>query len=189
MATTAKRTASRLQVGFGLISVSVLIAAVGYVVAVLSTEIVAVRIVILVLFAAFIAALWGAAVQNGRLERQTRDRLRAEHPGALVERVRLWSLPNGPVDRDIPMHFIVADASEITFEEVDQTVLLRIPVADVGYLDLVTAQHDRAKDKAVTLIYGDEQHTVQFFTLTFASNDRLRDRVRTAIGWTAQSTP
>lgn len=189
MATTAKRTEARLQVGFGLVSISVVIAAVGAIVSILATQIVAVRIVILVLTLALIAALWGAAVNNGRLERETRNRLRAEHPGALVERVRLWSLPKGRVDRDIPMHFLIADASEISFEEVDQTVVLRIPVEDVTFVDLVTAQHDRAKDKAVTLIYGDDQQTVQFFTITYASNDRLRDRVRAAIGWSADRTP
>lgn len=186
MATMRRRAAGRIQVGVGLISFSVLIAGLGYVLAVALTELVVVRIVILLASAAVIVALWAAAIRNGRAEREARDRLRAEHPGALVERVRLWTLPHGRVDRDIPVHFIVADASEVSFEDIDQTVLLRVPVADIGLVDLVTAKGDRARDKAVTLIYGDEQLVVQFFTITYAGNGRLRDRVRVAIGQPAE---
>ncbi|MEO8095450.1 MAG: hypothetical protein ABI632_11015 [Pseudolysinimonas sp.] len=190
MAATKKRKlGGGLQVGFGLISASAVIAAVGISIATVSTDIVGLRIVILLAVAGGIVALWARAVQNGRAEREARDRLRAEHPGALVERVRLWALPQGRADRGIPIHFIVAEAEEVSFETVDQTVLLRIPVADLGFADLVAAQADRARDKAVTLIYGDEQLTVQFFTITYVGQDKLCDRVRTAIGWPPAGTP
>ena len=54
------------------------------------------------------------------------------------------------------MHFLIADAGEILFETVDRTALLRIPVAEIGFIDPVTAQGDRARDKALTIIYGDD---------------------------------
>jgi hypothetical protein len=178
-----------LEVGIPLISgtVAIIAAAVG-VAATLVVE-TAPRILIFALVAILIAVLWTLAIRNSRVERDFRTRLKAEHPGALVERVRLWSLPHGRVHADVPIHFLVADASEITFETIDQTVLLRIPVAELGLIDLVTAQHDRAKDKALTLIYGDDEAAVQLFTVTYSANDRLATRLRTAIGWPAAGTP
>ncbi|HTL41749.1 MAG TPA: hypothetical protein VL294_09770 [Pseudolysinimonas sp.] len=189
MAATKRRIGDRLEVGVGLISATVVIMAVGAVVAVLATQVMAVRIVVLLLFLALVVAVWGRAVQNGRFEKATRFRLEGEHPGALVERVRLWSLPHGRVPRDTPTHFIVADAREISFEDVEQTVLVRIPVAELGFVDLVTARGDRTRDKALTLIYGDDQHTVQFFTVTYMGQEKLRSRVRAAIGWPDQDAP
>lgn len=189
MAAKKRRIGDRLEVGVGLISATVVIMAVGAVVAVLATQVMPVRIIVLLLFLALVAAVWGRAVQNGRFEKATRVRLQSEHPGALVERVRLWSLPHGRVPKDTPVHFIVADAREISFEDVEQTVLVRIPVTELGFVDLVTARGDRARDKALTLIYGEDQHTVQFFTVTYAGQERLRSRVRAAIGWPDEGTP
>jgi hypothetical protein len=178
-----------VDVGIGLISFTVLIVAV----AVTGVRFVAdsLGFVLLVIAAAvvLIAVLWTAAIRNGRAERTARRRLQQEHPGALVERVRLWALPAGRVDPHLPVHFLIADAREIGFETIDQTVLLRIPVEDLGFADLVTAQGDTARDKALTLIYGDEKLTAQFFTVTYASIGRLRARLRTAIGWPEDGTP
>ena len=188
MATTRK-TIGRLQVGYGLISFTIVLVVLGITVGWYMIHDVGPRIVVVILFLAAIALLWALALRNGEVERETRRRLRTEHPGALVERVRLWALPHGRVERDLPMHFLIADASEIAFETVDQTVLLRFPVADLGFIDLVTAQYDKARDKALTLIYGDEQLTVQLFTITYSANDRLGKRLRTAIGWPATGTP
>ncbi|HEV7742044.1 MAG TPA: hypothetical protein VGO65_06460 [Pseudolysinimonas sp.] len=190
MATTQKRSMSeRIDVGLPLISVTIAIAAAGIAIAAGWTQDGAVRGSILALAAALIAVLWIVAIRNGRLERNTRLRLQEEHPGALVERVRLWSLPRGRVDPDTPPHFIVADTREITFETYSRTVLLRIPVADLGFVDLVTAQHDRVRDKALTLVYGDDEDTVQLFTVTYDATERLRSRLRKAIGWPANGTP
>lgn len=186
MATT--KNLARLQVGYGLISFTIVLV-------VIAVSLIAafrdpgVRIVIGVLFLTAIVVLWIAALRNGRVEREYRARLKAEHPGALVERVILWSLPNGRVEPGTPMHFVVADASEISFETISQTVLLRIPVTELGFIDLVTAQGDRVKDKALTLIYGDDQNTVQLFTITYSANDRLGSRLRKAIGWPPTGTP
>lgn len=179
----------RVDVGIGLISFTVLIVAV----AATGVRFVAdsLGLVLLVVAAALVlvAVLWTAAIRNGRAERIARRRLQQEHPGALVERVRLWMLPAGRVDPHLPVHFLIADAREISFETIDQTVLLRIPVDDLGFADLVTAQGDTARDQALTLIYGDEKLTAQFFTVTYASIGRLRARLRTAIGWPVDDTP
>jgi hypothetical protein len=191
VATTTKTNATlgRLQVGYGLISFTILLIALGITIGWYLIEDVGPRIVVVVLFVAAIGVLWTAALRNGRFEREARDRLRAEHPGALVERVRVWALPHGRLEKDTPIQFLIADASEITIETITQTVLVRIPVPELGLIDLVTAQHDRAKDKALTLIYGDEQNVVQLFTITYSANDRLGARLRTAIGWPATGAP
>lgn len=187
MATTNKNL-GRLQVGYGLISLTVVLVVIA--VSLIATfRDTGVRVVIAVLFLAAIGVLWTAAVRHGRVEREYRKRLTAEHPGALIERVILWSLPNGRVEPGTPMHFLIADASEISFETISQTVLLRIPVTELGFVDLVTAQGDRVKDKALTLIYGDDQNTVQLFTITYSANDRLGSRLRKAIGWPPTGTP
>jgi hypothetical protein len=145
--TQAKRSAmGRIQVGFGLISFSVVLVVVGMTVAIVFGRDLTARIAILALAGALIAVLWVAAVRNGTEEREARRRLRDEHPGSLVERVRLWSLPAGRVEADLPVHFLVADAEEILFETADRTALLRIPVAEVGFIDPVAAQGDRARD-------------------------------------------
>ena len=179
----------RIDVGLPLISVSVAIAAAGIAIAAGWTEDWAVRVVILVLAALLIGALWFAAIRNSRVERDARRRLQQEHPGALVERVRLWSLPHGRIDPETPPHFLIADTREISFETYTQTVLLRIAVAELGFVDLVTAQQDRVRDKALTLIYGDAQDTVQVFTVTYDATERLRARLRKAIGWPKDGTP
>jgi hypothetical protein len=189
MAPTERRMTDRLQVGIGLVSLSVLVAAIGYFIAVSATTIVGVRILILALFAVVIAGLWFVAIRNGRAEHDARDALREENPGALVERVRLWSLPKGRVLKDVPIHFLIADAVEIVFETINHTVLARIPVDELTFVDIVTAKGDRSLDKALTLIYGDEQHVVQLFTITYASTDKLRARLRAAIGWPADGVP
>jgi hypothetical protein len=189
VAAKRRSIADRLEVGVGLISATVVIMAVGAVIAVLATQLMPVRIVVLLLFLALVVAVWGRAVQNGRFEKATRARLQGEHPGGLVERVRLWALPHGRVPRDAPIHFIVADAREISFEDVEQTVLLRIPVDELGVVDLVTARGDRVRDQAVTLVYGDDQHVVQFFSVTYLGQENLRGRVRAAIGWPEVGTP
>jgi hypothetical protein len=179
----------RIQVGFGLISFSVAILVVGMVFAILTTDDVPLRLVIVVAVAALIGVLWSLAIRNGAEERDARRRLREQHPGSLVERVRLWSLPHGRVEADIPMHFLIADAGEIVFETIDRTALLRIPVEDVGFIDPVTAQGDRVRDRALTIIYGDDQKVVQVFTLTYAGIRGLGSRLRKAIGWPSRGTP
>ncbi|HWM33869.1 MAG TPA: hypothetical protein VNR36_06480 [Pseudolysinimonas sp.] len=183
---------SRIDIGIGLISFSVLIIAV----ALTGMRLVADTLGFVLLIAAaalvLIAVLWTAAVRNSRAERTARLRLQREHPGALVERVRLWTLPAGRVDPHLPTHFIVADAQEISFETLDQTALLRIPVERLGFVDPVRAQQDRARDRALTLIYEDEdgvQQSVQLFSVTGMGLSRLRHRIRTAIGWPADGDP
>jgi hypothetical protein len=136
-----------------------------------------------------IAVPWVVALRNSRFERATRARLRAEHPGALVERVRLWRLPHGRLEPGTPIQFLIADPSEVSFETANQTVLLRIPVEDIGLIDLVAAQGDRARDRALTIIYGDEQLAVQLFTVTYTGLEKLRARVRTATAWPPNDTP
>lgn len=188
--TSAKRSPiGRIEVGFGLISFTAVLIVLAPFVAFGVTDDVLVRIVILAVTAAVIGYLWLTAMRNGAQEREARNRIRDEHPGSLVERVRLWSLPAGRVDADIPMHFVVADAGEILFETIDHTALLRIPVAEIGFIDPVTAQGDRVKDKALTIIYGDEKHVVQLFTLTFAGIGGLGSRLRKAIGWPPRGVP
>lgn len=178
----------RMQVGVGLISFTVVIAMIGITLISWFAD-TGVRILIAVLFLAAIGVLWTSAIRNGRVERDFRRRLKEQHPGALVERVILWSLPKGRVEPGTPAQFVVADATEILFETINQTVLLRFPVEQLRNVDLVTAQGDRAKDKALTLIYGEEQNVVQLFTVTYAANDRLGARLRTAIGWPATGVP
>jgi hypothetical protein len=179
----------RIQVGFGLISFSVVILVLAMMVAVVFAREVPVRIVIVVIAVALIGLLWVSAVRNGAEEREARGRLRDDHPGSLVERVRLWKLPRGPVDKDVPVHFIIADAGELLFETIDRTALLRIPVDEIGFIDPVIAQGDRVRDKALTIIYGDEQNVVQFFTVTYAGIWGLGSRVRKAIGWPPRGIP
>lgn len=178
----------RIQVGYGLISFTVVIAVIGISLIATFPE-AGIRILIVVLTLAAIGVIWTSAIRNGQAERDFRKRLKEQHPGALVERVILWSLPKGRVEPGTPMQFLVADATEILFETINQTVLLRFPVEELSHVDLVTAQGDRVKDKALTLIYGEEQNVVQFFTVTYAANDRLGARLRTAIGWPATGVP
>jgi hypothetical protein len=188
--TSAKRgPIGRLEVGFGLISFSVVIVVLAMTFAVVVTQDVALRIVVVVFALVLIGVLWVSAIRNGAEERDARRLLREQHPGSLVERVRLWSLPHGPVDKDAPMHFVVADAAEILFESADRTALLRIPVAEIGFIDPVTAQGDRTRDKALTIIYGDEQNVVQVFTITYAGIASLGRRIRKAIGWPPRGIP
>ncbi len=179
----------RLHVGFGLISFSIVLLVIGMMIAIVFARDVTLRLVIIGFVAVFIGVLWMSAIRNGAEEREARRRLRDEHPGSMVERVRLWSLPHGHVEADIPMHFIVADAGEILFETVARTALLRIPVPEIGFIDPVTAQGDRVKDKALTIIYGDEQNVVQVFTLTYAGIPALGARLRRAIGWPPRGAP
>jgi hypothetical protein len=178
-----------LQIGLGLISFSILIAALDITIAGFFVNDLGVRLVILALGVAAIGVLWTAAIRNGQVEREARKRLQAEHAGALVERVRVWTLPNGRPEPHTPMQFLVADAREVRIETINQTVLVRIPVADLGFVGLVRAQGDKARDRAITLIYGSEQHSVQFFTITYSSLDKLQTRLRTAIGWPAEGAP
>lgn len=188
--TSAKRgPLGRLEVGFGLISFSVVIVVVAMATAVAVAQDVPLRIVIIAFALVLVGVMWVSAIRNGSEERDARRRLRDEHPGSLVERVRLWSLPHGRVDKDAPMHFVVADASEILFETVDRTALLRVPVAEIGFIDPVAAQGDRVRDKALTIIYGDEQNVVQVFTLTYAGTASLGRRLREAIGWPPRGVP
>jgi hypothetical protein len=179
----------RLQVGFGLISFSVVLLVIGMMIALIFARDVPFRLVIIGLVVVFVGVLWVVAIRNGAEERETRRRLRDEHPGSLVERVRLWSLPHGRVEADIPMHFMIADAGEILFETGDRTALLRVPVDEIGFIDPVTAQGDRVKDKALTIIYGDDQKVVQVFTLTYAGIRGLGARLRKAIGWPPRGVP
>lgn len=188
--TQAKRgPMGRIQVGFGLISFSVVLLVISGVIAVVFARDLPVRIVILIFALVFIGVLWVAAIRNGAEERDSRRGLLAQHPGSHVERVRLWSLPAGRVDADLPMHFLIADAGEILFETVDRTALLRIPVDEIGFIDPVRAQGDRVGDKALTIIYGDEQKVVQLFTVTYAGTGGLGSRIRKAIGWPSRGVP
>lgn len=189
MTTDKPGALGRLEVGFGLISFSVVIVVVAMATAVAVTQDVTLRIVIVAFALVVVGIMWVSAIRNGEEERDARRRLRDQHPGSLVERVRLWSLPRGPVAKDAPMHFIVADAEEILFETVDRTALLRIPVAEIGFIDPVAAQGDRARDKALTIIYGDEQNVVQVFTITYAGIANLGRRIRKAIGWPPRGVP
>ncbi len=179
----------RIQVGFGLISFSVVLLVIAMVIAVVFAPEVPVRIVILIFALVLIGVLWVSAIRNGAEEREARRSLLDQHPGSHVERVRLWSLPAGRVDADLPMHFLIADAGEILFETVDRTALLRIPVDEIGFIDSVRAQGDRVGDKALTIIYGDEQNVVQVFTVTYAGTWGLGARIRKAIGWPSRGVP
>ncbi|HEX7834994.1 MAG TPA: hypothetical protein VF479_05950, partial [Pseudolysinimonas sp.] len=133
--------------------------------------------------------LWIAAIRNGADERRAVARLRAAHPGAFVERVKLWSLADGLVPADIPMHFIVADSEQLRFVTADGTALAQIPVAEIGFVDPVAAQKDKVRDKALTIIYGDHEDVVQVFPDMNLGLDKLRSRVRKAIGWPADGAP
>ena len=183
---------SRIEVGAGLLSFTLAILIVGVVGALSVRETLGLVLLVVLATAALVAALWAAALRNGRAEKRARTRLQGEHAGALVERVRLWRLPHGRVLSDVPMHFLVADASEILFETIDQTVLLRIPVEALGFVGPVQAKGDRSRDLALTLIYHQpdgEQGTVQLFTVTYTGIPKLGQRIRTAIGWPPEGTP
>jgi hypothetical protein len=184
-----RNPAGGLQIGLGLISFSILILALFITVGGWFVNDVGARFLIIGIGVVLVAVLWVIAVRNGRIEKAARLRLQAQHPGSLVERVKLWMLPEGRPQRDTPMHFVIADAGDIVFETIDSTALLRIPVAEIGFVGLVRAQGDTTRDRAVTIIYGDEQHTVQFFTITNASLDKLEARIRKAIGWPATGAP
>ena len=106
-----------------------------------------------------------------------------------MERVRLWSLPHRPLERDTPVHFLIADATEVTFETIDRTVLLRVLVTDLKRVELIPARHDRARDLALTLIYGEDDEVVQLFTVTYTGTEKLRDRLLAAIAWDADRAP
>jgi hypothetical protein len=186
---TKRKVTGGIQIGLGLISFSILILALFISIAGFFVGSLPVRLVIIALGVVLVGVLWTVAVRNGRAEREVRDRLKAEHPGALVERVRLWLLPQGKPEPGIPLTFIVADTREISFEDADQVVHIRIPVAELGFIGLVRSQSDTTRDRAVTLIYGDDQLTVQFFTITNASLDKLEARIRTAVGWPASGSP
>jgi hypothetical protein len=189
VATTTRKLTDRIRIGIGLASVTLAIVIVATV-WIARTDDVGLKLLIAVLAAALIAVPWVVAVRNSRVERAARDRLRDEHPGSVIERVRLWSLPAGRVDADIPVHFIVADASEISFETIDQTVLLRIPVPEIGMIDIARAQGDRVRDPALTIVYGDDpQEAVQLFTVSYDGLPRFAKRIRAAIGWPATGTP
>jgi hypothetical protein len=161
----------RIEIGPPLISVSIAIVAAGVGIAALSGAEFAGRIAIIVVAVLLVATVWVFGVRNNGVEREARRRLQAEHPGSLVERVRVWSLPHRRLEAGTPMHFLIADTRENVIETIDQTVLVRFPVAEVGFVDLVTAQGDRARDKALTIIYGDEQLTVQLFTVTYSGTE------------------
>lgn len=180
---------SRIDIGAGLISATVVIIALAIFSLQFVRDSLGLMLLIVALAVVLTAVLWTLAIRNNREEGTARRRLQAEHPGALVERVRLWSLPHGRIAPGTPLHFVIADASEISFETIDQTVLLRIPVSDLGFVDLVKAKGDRSRDRALTLIYGDDQLAVQVFTVTYSGLEKLRARVRTAIGWPADGTP
>jgi hypothetical protein len=183
---------SRIDIGIGLICFTLLITAATATAVRLFEGSLGLMLLVGAAGLALVAVLWIAAIRNGRAERNARRRLLEQHPGALVERIRLWALPAGRVEPHLPTHFVVADAREISFETIDQTVLLRIPVERLGFVDPVRAQGDRAKDVALTLIYDGEdgaQLTVQLFTVTGMGLARLRARIRTAIGWPAEGTP
>jgi 4-amino-4-deoxy-L-arabinose transferase-like glycosyltransferase len=190
VATTTRKLTDRIRIGIGLASITFAIVIVASLWIVRGTDVIALKVLIGVLAAVLIAVPWYVAVRNGRVERDARNRLRGQHPGSLVERVRLWTLPAGRVDADIPMHFMVADARELSFETIDQTVQVRVPVAEIGFLGLARAQGDRARDSALTIVYGDDpQMTVQLFTVSYDGMPRFEKRVRTAIGWPAKGTP
>ncbi|CAN5245246.1 hypothetical protein BH11ACT3_BH11ACT3_06410 [soil metagenome] len=103
--------------------------------------------------------------------------MRGQHPDALLEQVILWHLPSGPAGK-LPPHVIVADPHEVTFRTYDDAVLARVAVADIDLLDTLTAQGDRSRDKATTLLFGDPQQLIQFFTATHLSPAKLTARVR-----------
>jgi hypothetical protein len=189
VATTTRKLTDRIRIGIGLISMTVAIFLVASLAIVRGTDIPALKVLIGILALALIVVPWFSAVRNSRFDRATRERLRLEHPGALVERVRLWALPHGRIEPGTPVHFIIADAGEVSFETVEQMVLLRIPTPEIGFLDPVRAQGDRTRDQALTIIYGDEQNTVQFFTVSYDGLPRFAKRLRTAIGWPASGTP
>jgi hypothetical protein len=181
VATTRKLT-DRIRIGIGLVSITVAIVLVAVLWIVRGTDIVALKVLIVV--------PWYSAIRNRRVERDARNRLVAEHPGSLVERVRLWALPAGRVDAEVALHFVIADAREISFETIDQTVLLRIPVAEIGLIDVARAQGDRTRDTALTVVYGDDpQQAVQFFTVSYDGLPRFAKRLRIAIGWPPTGTP
>jgi hypothetical protein len=189
VATTRKLT-DRIRIGIGLVSITVAIVLVAVLWIVRGTDIVALKVLIGVLAAVLIVVPWYSAIRNRRVERDARNRLVAEHPGSLVERVRLWALPAGRVDAEVALHFVIADAREISFETIDQTVLLRIPVAEIGLIDVARAQGDRTRDTALTVVYGDDpQQAVQFFTVSYDGLPRFAKRLRIAIGWPPTGTP
>jgi hypothetical protein len=187
---TKRKVGGGLHVGVGLISFSILILALAISVAGIFVDSLGVRLLVVAAGVVLVVVLWMVAVRNGRAVREFRDRLKTENPGALVEQVRLWMLPKGRPEPGIPATFLIASPTEVSFQDIDQVVHLRIPVADLGFVGLVRAQQDATtRDKALTLIYGDDQFTVQFFTITSASLDKLEARVRTAIAWPAEGSP
>lgn len=188
---TKRSVFSRIEIGVPLISVSVAILAAGVGIAAIVSDYVdwPGRVLIILLAIVLVIVAFVVAARNGRVEKEARLRLQAEHPGALVERVRVWMLPHRKLEAETPMQFLIADAQEISLQTIEQEALLRIPVADLDFVDLVTAQGDRVKDKALTLIYGDDQSTVQLFTVTYDATERLNRRLRNAIGWPKTGTP
>lgn len=183
---------TRVDVGFGLLSFTLAIVVVAVSAGLAVRESIGLVLLVAAAAAALLAVLWVSALRNGRVEKTARLRLQQEHPGALVERVRLWRLPHGPVLRNIPIHFVVADPREIVFETIDRTMLLRIPVEAVLAIEPRRAQGDRRGDTALTIVYEapeGERATVQLFTLTYAGIAALGRRIRTAIAWPAEGTP
>jgi hypothetical protein len=188
--TNSPQPLGKVRIGIGLLSFTAALLVVGFLSAFARwTDSAVVKVLIPVAAFALIAVLWIAAVRNGAGERTAVARLRAAHPGAFVERVTLWSLPDGLAGKDLPMHFIVADPEEIRFEAEDGSALARVPVAEIGFVDLVRAKDDRAGDKALTIIFGDEQDVVQVFPDMNLGLMKLRSRVRKAIGWPDDGTP
>jgi hypothetical protein len=185
MATTGK--IGGLVPGFALLGASLALIVAGCAIAFATPDLVA-RAIVLGVTGAFLVALWGRAVRNARAEGRARVRIEQANPGAFVERVRLWSLPQGRVDRGTPPHFLIADAEHIVFQTIDDTALLKVDVADLGYVGLVRAQGDTARDQAITLIYGDDDLTVQFFGRAETRTEGLLQRVTRAIAWEGDHT-
>jgi len=188
-----RKLQDRIRIGVGLASTTFAIIIVASLWIVRGTDNLGLKLLIGFLALVLIAVPWTVAVRNGRVERDGRRRIQDAHPGALVERVRLWALPKGRVDVDIPMHFVIADADEVAFETLEQTALLRIPTGDIGLIQLMRAQGDRGRDAALTIVYGpggaDSQQTVQVFTVSYDGMTQLEKRVRKAIGWPATGAP
>lgn len=138
------------------------------------------RVIVLVLAAVGIGLVWLSFARAHRVVRDAEVRLRRAHGGAgLVERVNLWMLPSGRAGK-LPPHFVTVDPMQVAFRRMDGSAILSIPVAQIDLLETLTAAGDRTGDKAVTILFGDPQQTVQFFTVTYIGSDLLEQRVRTA---------
>lgn len=137
------------------------------------------RVLVLVLSAVGIGLVWLAFARARRVVRDAELRLRREHGAGLVEQVNLWALPTGRAGK-LPPHFITVDPALVAFRHMDGSVILRIPVEQIDLIGTFTAVGDRTGDKAVTILFGDPQQTVQFFTVTYLGSRLLERRVRVA---------